>query len=426
MIIRKRLFNCILIVLLGFSLQNNKEIKEDDGLLIENILGKWGPDELVQYAIANNPLYLAEKQSIGQARGDVITATLYYNPSINIGRQFIGGTQDTGAGLPETSFIYQQPIDMTGTISQRTKVALQDFRTQIARFDDFDRLFRMRIRQNYWSYLYAIELLSFQKEYLEKYNELLQLNKFRADKGDISYLEYNRLELERLVVERDYKNSNILLSQIYKQMGQLIGMPFTSLKARLGGRLEFINTSDLGINLNQINLENRADLRAALSNLQRDSLNVELKRRERLPPLTLGGEVLNKGIENYTGLYASIPLPMFDQKQGEIFKAEETQKKSQLSYEAKLIEVENDIIAAIREVRLRESLLEDFKNSDLLKKNREVQDNFRYAYNKGAVPLLSLLEADRNYLSLQKNYFELVYLYYNSIENFKASIGKWE
>lgn len=148
---------------------------------------KWNLEELEDFAVTSNPLYLREKQNIGMARGDIITASLYYNPIVNMQQQFIGANVKSATGLPETSFIYNQPFDMSGVIPQREKVAKQEFLATIASFRDFDRMFRLRLRQNFWTYLYVTEQINYQKEFLENYQDLLDLTKLRAEKGDISF-----------------------------------------------------------------------------------------------------------------------------------------------------------------------------------------------------------------------------------------------
>lgn len=238
---------------------------------------KWNLDELEDFAVTSNPLYLREKQNIGMARGDVITASLYYNPIMNMQQQFIGASANAATGRPETSFIYNQPFDMSGVIPQREKVAKQEFLGTIASFRDFDRLFRLRLRQNFWTYLYVTEQINYQKEFLENYQDLLDLTKLRAEKGDISFLEYDRLALERVQIEREYRNARILRAQVVKNLRILIGISDMNSPLSIKGRLEFISTREFGIDLNDFDIEERPDLVALKIRQQRERMNIELK-----------------------------------------------------------------------------------------------------------------------------------------------------
>lgn len=404
---------------------------------IETYLADWSLDKIEKYATSNNPLYLAEKQNIGIVRGDVITATLYRNPTFNYQAQFLpinGATSvynpflgySNSGGPPEFAPSVTQDFDVAGVIEQRTQVAKKAFLAQIASFQDFDRLFRLRLRQNYWLYLYVSELINFQKEFYINYNDLLKLNKFRAEKGDISPLEYDRLILERIRIEKEYKDSEILRAQVAKDLRFLIGISPKNQTLVLNGKLKFFSTKDLGLNLLDFDIENRPDLKSLQLNVAKNRLNIELKKKEGglAPFLNLGGEVRHKGNETYAGMFATVPLKVFDRNQGEIVKAEEQYKKSILELESKRKQIYAEIRAAVRELNAREELLSSYETINLMDKNKEVQGKFRTAYIRGASNLVTFLEAEKNYITVMKGYYEQLYLYYNAIESYKASIGK--
>lgn len=434
--IRKFLTFVVLLVLVSSASNQAEEISNKntsnyseyqiEESVSPDFYSEWNINELEEFAISSNPLYLREKQNIGMARGDVITASLYYNPILNMQQQFMGARANSGTGLPETSVIYNQPFDVSGVIPQREKVAKQEFMATIASFNDFDRLFRLRLRQNYWTYLYVTEQIHYQKEFLENYQDLLDLTKLRAEKGDISFLEYDRLTLERIQIDREYRNARILREQVVKNLRVLIGISDAKVPLKVKGRLKFISTKEFGIDLYDFNVENRPDLIALKIRQQRERMNIELKRREAIPAFTLGVEYLNKGTEHVTGVYASTPLALFDRKQGEILKYEESHKKFAFEVEAKRNEIITEISASIKELQARESQLLEYKQFNLLDKNKEVQEKSRLAYIRGASNLVTFLEAEKNYLNVLRSYYEITYLYYNALEAFRASVGKMD
>jgi outer membrane protein, heavy metal efflux system len=448
---RKLFFRClttlVVALLLDLSAKEPQDINRIDidnpylldslGDDIETGMADWSLDRIEKYATSNNPLYLAEKQNIGIVRGDVITAALYRNPIFNYQAQFIpmnGATSvynpflgySNSGGPPEFAPAVTQDFDVGGVIEQRTQVAKKAFLAQIASFQDFDRLFRLRLRQNYWLYLYVTELINFQKEFYLNYNDLLKLNKFRAEKGDISPLEYDRLILERIRIEKEYKDSEILRAQVAKDLRFLIGISPKNQILVLNGKLKFFSTKDLGLNFLDFNIEDRPDLKSLQLNVAKNRLNIELKKKEGglAPFLNLGGEVRHKGNETYAGMFATIPLKVFDRNQGEIVKAEEQYKKSVLELESKRKQIYAEIRAAVRELNAREELLSSYETINLMDKNKEVQGKFRTAYIRGASNLVTFLEAEKNYITVLKGYYEQLYLYYNAIESYKASIGK--
>jgi cobalt-zinc-cadmium efflux system outer membrane protein len=448
---RKLFFSCLITLVVALLLdlsakepQDINRIDIDNPYLLDSLgddietgMADWSLDRIEKYATSNNPLYLAEKQNISIVRGDVITAALYRNPIFNYQAQFIPlngarsiynpflGYSNSG-GPPEFAPSVTQDFDVGGVIEQRTQVAKKAFLAQIASFQDFDRLFRLRLRQNYWLYLYVTELINFQKEFYLNYNDLLKLNKFRAEKGDISPLEYDRLILERIRIEKEYKDSEILRAQVAKDLRFLIGISPKNQILVLNGKLKFFSTKDLGLNFLDFNIEDRPDLKSLQLNVAKNRLNIELKKKEGglAPFLNLGGEVRHKGNETYAGMFATIPLKVFDRNQGEIVKAEEQYKKSVLELESKRKQIYAEIRAAVRELNAREELLSSYETINLMDKNKEVQGKFRTAYIRGASNLVTFLEAEKNYITVLKGYYEQLYLYYNAIESYKASIGK--
>ena len=200
----------------------------------------------------------------------------------------------------------------------------------------------------------------------------MELNKFRADKGDIAVLEYDRLQLERIRIEKDYKDADILRAQIAKELRFLIGIAPSNHILHFKGNLKYFTTEELGLNLSNFNIEDRPDLQALKSRAVQNKLAIDLKKKEGYTPyVNFGGEVRLKGNEQYAGIFASVPLKIFDRNQGEILKAEENYKKSQLEVESKRKQIYAEIRAALREVNSREELLLNYREIKLLEKNKD-------------------------------------------------------
>jgi len=437
------LYFCLLIIQPGYIEGENLDLDpmnpyllDKDSNSIESKLANWSLDEIEEYAVSNNPLYLAEKQNIGIARGEVITASLYKNPMFSYQSQFLplGNNPTTGVpffnqttgGPVEHAPSITQDVDIGGVISQRKQVAQKGLEVSIYNFADFDRLFRLRLRQNYWLYLYVTELVNFQNDFYENYSDLVQSTKFRAEKGDISPLEYDRILLEKVKIKKDLRDAEILRAQVAKELRFLIGISTQNKALVLKGKLQYFSTQELGINLKDFQIEDRPDVRKLQAQIIQNKLTIDLKKKEGSfgPFLNLGGEIRQKGNETYAGIFASFPLKVFDRNQGEILKAEEQYKKSKLELESKIRQIYAEIRAAIKELQAREELLSTYKKIKLIEKNKEIQAKYRLAYTRGATNLVTFLEAERNYLIVLRSYYEQIYLYYNAIENFRAAVGK--
>ncbi|WP_156781930.1 TolC family protein [Leptospira tipperaryensis] len=397
----------------------------------------WDMEKLTEYAVSNNPLYLAERQNMGIERGKVITASLSRNPIIQFQQQFIGmpggssspnilGQNGSQGGSTEIAPAMYQDLDVYGVISLRSKVAKKSFEAVLGEFENFDRLFRLRLRQNYWAYLFLTNLVDYNKEFYENYSDLLELTKFRVEKGDISPLEFERLELERIQVEKFYRDALVRRQIVEKELRILSGIRESEGVFAFKSEMKFKSLEDLGLRLKDSTVAaiHRPDIAALEERVKEKKLNIDLQRRESLGYLQVGGEWRIKGNEHYAGVFATIPLPINDRGQGKVLSAREEHKKFELALEAKKREVNEEIEASKKELLAREDLLAKYERINLLQKNKQLEQKSRIAYVRGASDQVTFLQAEKNYLTVLRDYYEVLYLYYNAVELYKAAVGK--
>ncbi|AXR69497.1 TolC family protein [Leptospira mayottensis] len=415
------------------------EVESNQAASFSGKIIDWDVEKLTEYAVSNNPLYLAEKQNMRIERGKVITASLYRNPIIQLQQQFIGvpggggssGPQVLGAngsqgGHMELAPGLYQDLDVYGVVSLRSKVAKKSFEAVLGEFDNFDRLFRLRLRQNYWAYIFLTNLVDYNKEFYENYSDLLELTKFRVEKGDISPLEYERLELERIQVEKFYRDALVRRQLVEKELRILSGIREAEGIFAFKTEMRFKSLEDLGLKLRDtaITTVNRPDIAALEERVKEKKLNIDLQRREALGYVQVGGEWRIKGNEHYAGVFATIPLPLNDRGQGKVLSAKEEHRKFELALEAKKREVDEEIEASKKELLAREDLLAKYERINLLQKNKQLEQKSRIAYVRGASDQVTFLQAEKNYLTVLRDYYEVLYLYYNAVEIYKAAVGK--
>ncbi|MFZ9596439.1 MAG: TolC family protein, partial [Bdellovibrionia bacterium] len=286
---------------------------------------------------------------------------------------------------------------------------------------DFDRLFKFQLKQAYREYLLLSEQIKYKKEFFSTYLELMKASKVRAEKGDISGVEYDRLDLERIGYEADYRSTELQLMEVSQKIRRLLGIPSVQSILLLKGEFRFIPLSELELSKRTVSMDQRADLKALLAKASQAEALASLKKRENIPGLMLGGEYRMKGPEGYFGFSVSMPLPIFNRNQGEIAKAEAAQQKHQIEADIKRQEISSEILTKYREVLIREQMLLKFQSLGLLEKNKSVAERSRFAYLKKAYSIVALLESQRNYMNVQKSYFDQLLSYYHAIDAFLAA-----
>jgi cobalt-zinc-cadmium efflux system outer membrane protein len=377
-------------------------------------------DGLIEFAKKNNGLYLAAQQNIEIARAELRTAGLLSNPQFFYSQSFIGGVPGSEGGSPEYAPGLSFELDFTQKRSQRKEVAEKGVSIEKFNFLDFDRIFKFQLRQTYREYLLLSEQIKYKKDFFSTYLTLMEATKVRAEKGDISGVEYDRLDLERIGYEADFRATQLQLIEVSQRLRRLLGIPVSSKVLPVQGSFTFVPLSRLGATKRKVSIEKRPDLAALLTKVDQADSVASLKRREAIPNLTVGGEYRKKGNEGYVGLSVSLPLPVFNRNQGEISKAEETKKKLEMEVEVKRNEITGDLQNKVRELIVREQMLLKYQELGLLEKNRSVAERSRFAYLKKAYSIIALLESQRNYMNVQKNYYDQLFLYYTAFDGFAA------
>ncbi|MBE8303928.1 channel protein TolC, partial [Leptospira borgpetersenii serovar Ballum] len=81
------------------------------------------------------------------------------------------------------------------------------------------------------------------------YSDLLELTKFRVEKGDISPLEYESLELERIQVEKFYRDALVRRQLVEKDLRILSGIREAEGIFAFKTEMRFKSLEDLGLRL---------------------------------------------------------------------------------------------------------------------------------------------------------------------------------
>jgi cobalt-zinc-cadmium efflux system outer membrane protein len=401
----------------------NSKVQVEEGKNQDREISKLSLDDLIEFAKKNNPVYHSAQQDIKIAQADLITAGLFPNPQFTFSNVFIGGVPITEAGSPEYAPALNIDLDLSGKIGKRKEVAKIGIKIEELNFSDFNRLFLFQVRQHYWQWLLLSEQVKFRRDFFLNYMKLLRSSRVRAEKGDMSGIEFDRLELESIGYDAEYRAAELQLIEASQKMRRILGLNPSTEKLKLKGQLIFVPLKELNVFSKKASVPTRPDLASLIfRSVQAESL-ASLKRREVFPTFNLGTEYRFKGAESHWGVFFSFPIPIFNRNQGEISRAEQLKIKFQYESEFKKIEIRSEVQVRYRELILREKLLFNYQQLRLLEKNKKVAERSRFAYLKKAYSIVALVESQRNYINVQKNYYDQVYLYYSAINAYLTAVS---
>lgn len=371
-----------------------------------------------QQAIAlfyqRNLSLIAASFNINDAQAQEIIAAAIPNPvfsftisslNSNMFRQEYNNTP-----LPAISPQIQQLIETAG--KRRLRIESSELATEAVNFDlkDTARVLTNAVRHSYYSLLLAQKTAQVASDNFERYREILRVNAIRLKVGDISATDFTRIEVESLKAQGDQDQAKASLSQARADLLLLLGWPENSLEI---SAVESWPEANPGIakagqdQLAEQALERRPDLQAARVRIEQAGKMLTLANRLAIPDVTVSAFYQRDPGNFFTdsgGVGISVPLPLFYRQEGEISKARVGLNSAELALKQTEQGVQAEVMKALAAWQSAEVISQRFettvvKRIEMLRKAQEI------AYQKGAVGLLDLIDAERNYKAMMLDYY---------------------
>jgi outer membrane protein, heavy metal efflux system len=275
---------------------------------------------------------------------------------------------------------------------------------------DTVRVMSNALRHAYYNLLLAQKNVELAQNNLDRYQDILRINKTRLDVGDIAVTDYTRIEVEALKALADVNSRQAALKQAQADLLLLMGWPENAINIRAAEQWPAFNAElsrKSQAELVAQAIENRPDLAAAKIRLEQAEKNNELARRMVIPDVTLIGFYLKDPSNFFTstgGVGVSFDLPVFYRQEGEIAKTGVEANNARLV----IRQTEQDIRADVLKIQAawvaKEEIRQRFEEASIprieaLRKGAEL------AYQKGDMGLLELLDAERNYKAMMLEYY---------------------
>jgi len=359
----------------------------------------------LELARKNNPDWRAAEQEIEVARGKLTTARLIspFNPVIEGqgGPRKIpseGTRTDYGVGL-------SMELEVAGQRGKRIEEAARNLEKVEAGFRDFARTFRGKLARAFYQAVFARERLAVQRRVENLNRTLLDVTRVKFNAGDVSGLEVNVSVVRFGQSRKESLDAERNVTQALLELKRLIGVEET-----------FIPGDKLDISLPPVSaatvldraLTNRPDLLARRHELQRAEAEIALVRRQVLPNPIFGLSFNREGTGDKILLGGiSIPLPVFNRRQGELD-----------SLEARRIQARAELMAVEKEFRKEvEQAINQWetarRGTDLFQREviERTDENFRFleaAYRERKIDLPRLLIMENDLITANQSYLDVL------------------
>ncbi len=371
-------------------------------------------DEAVALLRRQSPELLAGALKVRAAQGDVTTARLYPNPTLSFGAgNFpIGRTNPPGIGAGDTvneQVGIGQELVLWGKRGERIAAAHGRMAAAGAERADLDRRLVFEVRARFVRTLVAGERLRLARENLTHYRETVRVSRERADAGEISAAEFDKIALEQRGFEHEVADAEIERREAVAELLPLLGLDVADLVPVGELRLPAART-DTDTLVSEA-LRRRPDLTAAERAAEAAEAALRLARAERWPNVTVGVQYTHDefqvagNLANSLGANFSLPLPLVNRNQGEIERAEAEALIARREVQKLRLGIPQEVRTAVTSYTVAGERVRRFEEA-FLRQSEDARRAAEVSYREGAISLLEFVEAERTFIQTQRDHLD--------------------
>jgi cobalt-zinc-cadmium efflux system outer membrane protein len=388
----------------------------------------WTWEKVVQRFEASNPNLLAGRLNIDESKANEITAYLRPNPGLTLAGDQIdpfNAGPDHGPFayfLPLASFSYLHEREHKRELRLESAQKATDIATSAQA--DLERTMLFNLRSAFVQILQAKAVYGVARENLAYYDKVLNVSTEQFKAGDISQIDLDRLELQRVQYESDLQNAIVALRTSKIQLLTLLNERTPVDQFDVFGLFDFTEQLPPLDGVRKLALDTRPDLKAAMEAVGKAKADHKLAIADGSTDPTFGLDVgRNPPIDLYFGVSVNVPLRIFDRNQGEKRRTEVDVDRNQRLLEASQLQVFSDVDSAYTAVDGTLALLRPYRTKYLQQAVR-VRDTITFAYQHGGASLLDFLNAESDYRSVELSYVNLIGSYLTAASQLNLAVGR--
>jgi cobalt-zinc-cadmium efflux system outer membrane protein len=389
----------------------------------------------LEIAVANSPELQAARSEIDVAGAERLEASRGPNPAFSLNFEdyrLFSAAPGAFFQTQEITARLDQELETRGKRRLRTEAADLAVQAQKARYENALRQLGLEVRRAYFQGVLAQSNLNVSETILGEIDRIIELNRARLEKGDISGVELRRVEVERLRFMDDVFAARLALANAKLTLVTLMGAPladptFTFSEAlaadsagpaREEGLPRLLPLADL----ERQALAQRPDLLASSFEERRADTQTSLQRAMRSPNLTVGAGYKRNLEENSVVFGVTIPLKIFNRNEGGIARARAEKDRAEKVATQLRNQVLLDLRKAYNAVQINRERVA-YIEGEAVKKADEAHQIVLAAYRLGGFDLINLLDTERARRETRKVYHQALYDYRLSLYELGSAVG---
>ena len=235
-------------------------------------------------------------------------------------------------------------------------------------------------------------------------------------------VELIKVRLERVKVDSTISKARIASRQAVIRLLEKLAIADTTDRA-VAGELGMKALSLDFNSLRQLALNERADVRAAMAEVNAASQRVALERARAKPDISPFAGYKRVGNDNTVLAGVNIPLKVRDSNQAEIARAETDVRSAGVRLQLARNHASAEVESALAGLQATRELVDTFEK-ELLRQADESSSITLAAYEEGGTELLPVLEAQRTRTEVRQEYFKTLFDYQASVVALELAVGR--
>lgn len=345
-------------------------------------------ESAVAVALEKNPQISAAQHQFKASQGLLDQAGRLPNPSLEI------SVEDQQRTTRTTTTALSIPIELGGKRSARKTAARLNSQLAAQEYEILKADIRSAVTARFFDVAIAQELVRVSLDMHKVAQNALRVAAKRVESGKAAPLERDRAEVELTNALMGVRKAESDLSAARQELALLLGeakVSFDSVEATVEDlpprpTLDDLNTS----------LQSSARFVAGKLAVEASAAALDVEKSKRYPDITLTGGVSrdNEVGRNKVQMGISIPLPLFDRNQGNVYAAKMQSYRAQDNYRETQTRLTADLIRAASRYDVAASSARDYAVS-VLPASRKAYEAARKGLEAGKFGYLEVLDAQR-------------------------------
>jgi len=372
--------------------------------------------EATEIFMRQNLQLVAARYDIETADAEKLTARLRPNPQITVGLADLP-VNLSGPFIKEQTYDYgiSRTFELGGKRSKRIDVA--NANSELARGQFQMAVWQMTndLKRKFYTVVLNQSLLNLARENEATFTEIVKHTTELVNAGEISGLDLERVEVEKLKFDTDVANSERDYEVALRDLRFALGGDYRAMDIEVAGTIDYEPYQFSHDELLDMALAARPDLKAAKLSERAADANIRLQDAQRIPDLTLAGgvEQVPTGTSSYT-FGVGIELPVSNRNQGERAKALIEKRKAQNQAQLLTNQVLSDVDKALVAFQMQKRRVDLYRTGVITKVNN-IQNMTQIALKAGESSTLDLLDAIRTRRDTLAGFYQTLFDYQISL-----------